>query len=193
MTEQTSPVKIDPIEPLAYRTAMGHFCTGVTVITAADEEGPVGFACQSFSALSLDPPLVLFCPMKTSGAWRTIERTGRFAVNVLSENQQAVSSVFGSRHPDKFGEVRWRPSPTGSPLLDDALSWIDCTVETVHDGGDHHIVIGRVQQLSPPNPGRPLLFYRGRYTQTVTDPGQAIPRALSLDAFLTWPVGDDWM
>ncbi|MGX9293517.1 3-hydroxy-9,10-secoandrosta-1,3,5(10)-triene-9,17-dione monooxygenase reductase subunit [Tsukamurella paurometabola] len=190
MTTQSAPA---PIEPLDYRTAMGHFCTGVTVITAADEGGPAGFACQSFSALSLDPPLVLFCPMKTSGAWRTIERSGRFAVNVLGEGQQDVSSVFGSRHPDKFGAVDWKPSRSGSPLLDGALSWIDCAVETVHDGGDHHIVIGRVLELSAPNAGRPLLFYKGRYTQTVTDPGEAIPRALSLDAFLTWPVGDDWM
>jgi len=181
------------IEPLDYRTAMGHFCTGVTVITAADDEGPVGFTCQSFMALSLDPPLILFSPMKTSRAWPRIEKSGRFAVNLLGEHQQQVSSVFGSRQPDKFESVQWRPSRTGSPLFDGALGWIDCSIEAVHDGGDHHIVIGRVQELSPPNAGRPLLFYRGRYTQTVTDPGQAIPRALSLDSFLTWPVGDDWM
>jgi 3-hydroxy-9,10-secoandrosta-1,3,5(10)-triene-9,17-dione monooxygenase reductase component len=181
------------IDPLEYRTAMGHFCTGVTVITAADGDGPAGFACQSFAALSLDPPLVLFCPMKTSGAWATIERSGHFAVNVLAEHQQDVSSTFGSRRPDKFEAVSWRPSASGSPLLDGALSWIDCAVERVLDGGDHHIVIGRVLQLSPPDAGRPLLFHRGRYTRTVTVPGTAIPKTLSLDAFLTWPVGDDWM
>lgn len=191
-----APAPTDPpvaIDALEYRTAMGHFCTGVTVITAADDDGPAGFACQSFAALSLDPPLVLFCPMKTSGAFAAIERSGHFAVNVLAEQQQDVSSTFGSRRPDKFGAVSWKASATGSPLLGGVLSWIDCRVEQILDGGDHHIVIGRVLELSPPNQGRPLLFYRGRYTQTVTDRGTAIPRTLSLDAFLTWPVGDDWM
>lgn len=77
------------------RDALGQFCTGITVITAVDEGAPVGFACQSFSALSLEPPLVLFCPMKTSGSWKGIEKAGRFAVNILSEEQEDVSSTFG--------------------------------------------------------------------------------------------------
>ena len=152
------------IDATVYKNVLGSFPSGVTVITTLDDDGSVvGLTASAFSSLSMDPPLVLFCPMKTSGAWATIERSGHFAVNVLAEHQQNISSVFGSRRPDKFDAVSWRPSAAGSPLLDGALSWFDCEITRVLDGGDHHIVIGRVLELSPPNAGRPLLFYRGRY------------------------------
>ncbi len=192
----TTPQKITPapaIDAREFRTALGHFCTGVTVITGIADGEPVGFACQSFSALSLDPPLVLFCPGRQSRAWAVIERTGHFVVNVLSEDQRGVSTTFGARVTDKFARVPWTPAASGAPILTEALGWIDCAVDAVHDGGDHQIVVGRVTELGAPRADRPLLFFRGRYTGTLPERGEAIPAGLSLDSFLTWPVGDDWL
>src|SRR5690242_8615995 len=106
------------IEPADYRRALGHFCTGVTVIAAIDGDGePIGFACQSFAALSLDPPLVLFCPGKSSRTWPHIEAAGSFCVNVLSHEQRDVSMVFGRAGEDKFAAVDWAPAPSGAPAL----------------------------------------------------------------------------
>ena len=113
-----------------FRTAMGQFCTGVTVITTLDaDEKPVGFACQSFTALSLDPPLVVFCPMKTSRSWPVIETAGKFVVNVLSNRQQEVSSTFGAPGDDKFKSIEWDRSPLGLPVLRHSLTWVECEIE----------------------------------------------------------------
>ena len=175
------------VDPARFRRALGHFCTGVTVVAAiADDGEPVGFACQSFAALSLDPPLVLFCPGKSSRTWPLIEAAGSFCVNVLSHEQRDVSMVFGRAGSDKFAAVDWSPAPSGAPVLNGALTWIDCSVESVHDGGDHHIVIGRVRTLGEPVNGRPLLFYRGAYTATE----QAEPTPGVLDNLITW--SSDW-
>jgi len=105
------------IDPRQFRNVLGQFCTGVTIITTTDDGAPVGFACQSFAALSLEPPLVLFCPTKASRSWAAIERAGRFCVNVLAEEQQDTCARFGSREPDKFAGIDWAPSPLGSPIL----------------------------------------------------------------------------
>ncbi|MFC4056312.1 3-hydroxy-9,10-secoandrosta-1,3,5(10)-triene-9,17-dione monooxygenase reductase subunit [Actinomadura syzygii] len=171
-----------------FRRVLGHFCTGVAVITAFDGARPVGFACQSFAALSLDPPLVLFCPAKTSGTWPAIRRAGRFAVNLLAHDQRDVSSLFGRSGADRFTATSWRPSPGGAPLLDGALAWVDCTVHAVHDGGDHHIVVGGVDHLAAGAGERPLLFYRGGYT--VTEPPAAPAPAQA--HFLTWADPGEW-
>ncbi|MFC9787118.1 3-hydroxy-9,10-secoandrosta-1,3,5(10)-triene-9,17-dione monooxygenase reductase subunit [Rhodococcus sp. NPDC127528] len=149
--------------PTLFRTVLGSFCTGVAVIATVEDGEPVGFACQSFSALSLDPPLILFCPSRNSRAWHAIERVGRFTVNVLAEDQLEVSSTFGRRGQDKFAGTRWTRSPGGAPVLDGVLAWIDCEVADVLDGGDHHIVTGRVTGLATTGPDSPLLFYRGTY------------------------------
>jgi 3-hydroxy-9,10-secoandrosta-1,3,5(10)-triene-9,17-dione monooxygenase reductase component len=175
------------IEPAHFRHALGHFCTGVTVVAAVGSQGdPIGFACQSFAALSLDPPLVLFCPGKSSHTWPHIERAGTFCVNVLSHEQRDVSMVFGRAGSDKFAAVDWWSAPSGAPVLKGALTWIDCVVESVHDGGDHHIVIGRVTALGDPVNGRPLLFFRGSYA--VTEASEPTPGVL--DNLITW--SSDW-
>jgi 3-hydroxy-9,10-secoandrosta-1,3,5(10)-triene-9,17-dione monooxygenase reductase component len=172
-----------------FRRALGHFCTGVTVIAAVSEDGePVGFACQSFAALSLDPPLVLFCPGKSARTWPLIEASGSFCVNVLAHSQRDVSAVFGKAGADKFASIEWQPAPSGAPLLRGVLSWIDCTVESVLDGGDHWIVVGRVQALGETEDARPLLFYRGAYTATE----EAEPTPGILDNLITWSRADDW-
>ncbi|MCS7480609.1 flavin reductase family protein [Umezawaea endophytica] len=177
-----------------FRTVLGHFCTGVTVVTSVDGDQPVGFACQAFAALSLAPPLVLFCPAKSSRSWPVIERAGHFCVNVLAEGQRAVSTVFGTGGADKFDTVPWTPSSTGAPVLDGALTWVDCTVEAVHDAGDHHVVIGRVVDLGEHRDERPLLFYRGHYAATdTTPPDDRGWTGEVLDALLTWPRQSDWI
>ena len=171
-----------------FRRALGHFCTGVTVIAAAGDGEPVGFACQSFAALSLDPPLVLFCPGKTSRTWPLIEAAGYFCVNVLAHAQRGVSATFGRAGTDKFAEVGWSPAPSGAPVLAGVLTWIDCSIESVLDGGDHWIVVGRVLALGEQDDERPLLFYRGAYTATeASEPTPGI-----MDNLITWSRDDDW-
>jgi 3-hydroxy-9,10-secoandrosta-1,3,5(10)-triene-9,17-dione monooxygenase reductase component len=146
-----------------FRNVLGHFCSGVTAITSMDDGEPVGFACQSFAALSLDPPLVSFSPSRTSTTWPRIERTGRFCVNVLAEEQEELCRRFAVSGGDKFGDVAWHHSPLGSPILAGVLAWVDCEIDTVVDAGDHVIVIGRVRDLSVHTGSRPLLFFRGGY------------------------------
>jgi flavin reductase (DIM6/NTAB) family NADH-FMN oxidoreductase RutF len=147
-----------------FRAVLGHFCTGITVVTANDADGPVGFTAQSFSSLSLDPPLVLVCPALTSTSWPRIEAAGHFCVNVLADDQEELGRGFAARGADKFAGIGYTPAPvTRSPLLTGCLAWIDCRLEAVHSGGDHVIVVGRVMDLGVADHGRPLLFYRGGF------------------------------
>ena len=155
---------VPAIDGARFRQVLGHFATGVTVITAETADGPVGLAVGSFTSVSLDPPLVAFCPAKASSSWPKIREAGVFCVNVLNEDQEIVCRTFASKSDEKFKGVGWEPAATGSPRLNGALAWIDCTIEVVHDAGDHDICIGRVQELDvgEDSPG-PLVFYRGGY------------------------------
>ena len=173
-----------------FRQVLGHFCTGVTVVTAVEAGDPVGFACQAFAALSLDPPLVLFCPGVMSQSWRRIERSGRFCVNVLAEGQQDVARAFGTTGTDKFAGLSWQLSPDGSPVLAGSLTWIDCRIVTATEAGDHFIVVGEVTTLGPVLDERPLLFYRGRYTTAKPEPAGP-PEAV--DTLLFWSHRTDWL
>lgn len=147
-----------------FRQVLGHFPTGVTVITADGPEGPVGLAIGSFTSVSLDPPLVAFCPDKRSSSWPRIREAGAFCVNVLGEDQELVCRTFASKGADKFKGIGWEPTSTGSPRLAGVLAWIDCTVEVVHDAGDHEICIGRVTEMDVAEGSvGPLVFYRGGY------------------------------
>ncbi len=148
-----------------FRAVLGRFATGVAVVTAMSGGEPVGMTCQSFSSVSLSPPLVLFCPAKTSRAWPLIERAGSFCVNLLADGQHELSNIMASKGVDKFEGVGWEPTPrTGSPLLKGVLGFVDCTIHAVHEAGDHYVVLGRVQELeSYDEVTDPLLFYEGRY------------------------------
>lgn len=170
-----------PVDPAEFRCVLGHFASGVTIVTAHDpgdreaHEGPAGFACQSFASLSLDPPLVAFMVARTSTTWPRIARAGSFCVNVLGAHQEALCRGFAVSGADKFAGVAYEAAPvTGSPLLDGVPAWIDCRVHTVHTGGDHLIVVGRVEALGAAGPtdeggegdgdgDDPLLFHRGRF------------------------------
>jgi 3-hydroxy-9,10-secoandrosta-1,3,5(10)-triene-9,17-dione monooxygenase reductase component len=147
-----------------FRQVLGHFATGVTVITATDA-GPVGMAVGSFASVSLDPPLVGFFAGKSSTSWPRIRNAGAFCVNILAEDQEAICRVFASKDADKFAGVGWTTSSTGSPRLDHVLAWIDCDIDSVVDAGDHELVLGRVRELEVAAEGDPLVFFRGGYAR----------------------------
>lgn len=146
-----------------YRQVLGHFPTGVTVITAMTDEGPAGMAIGSFTSLSLDPALVLFSATKTSASWDKLRGAGKFCVNILADDQEDVSRVFGSKSEDKFSEIGWKHSGNGAPLINGVLAYIDCDLYSVLDGGDHDIIIGAVTDLDVKHEGGALVFFRGGY------------------------------
>ena len=152
------------VDPATFRQVLGHFCTGIAIITGLDDSGaPFGLACQSFSSLSLDPPLVLFCPGRNSTSWPPIQRTGQFTVNILAEDQQDVSAAFGSRTGAKFNSTSWHVTDRGAVVLDNVLVWLRCDIQAAYDGGDHQIIVGAVRQMEILRDHGPLLFFRGSY------------------------------
>ncbi|MDX3245789.1 MULTISPECIES: flavin reductase family protein [unclassified Streptomyces] len=158
-----------PVDPGEFRRVLGSFASGVTVVTAPaaeGEDGPAGFACQSFSSLSLDPPLVAFMVGRTSTTWPRIARAGGFCVNVLSAAQGPLCRAFARSGTDKFAGVDHDAAPvSGAPRLTGTLAWIDCAIHAVHTGGDHLIVVGRVNALGAGDgtDEQPLLFHKGRF------------------------------
>ena len=151
------------VDPDDMRDVLGHFASGVTVVTAVTDEGPIGFTCQSFSSLSLDPPLVAFAPARTSRTWMRLREIGRFGINVLAEGQDDVSQNFARSAPDKFAGVPWTPSVHGAPVLQGIVAWIDGELWAEYDGGDHTIAVARVLDLGAHPDRQPLLFHRGVY------------------------------
>jgi 3-hydroxy-9,10-secoandrosta-1,3,5(10)-triene-9,17-dione monooxygenase reductase component len=154
---------VNSIDQATYRTILGHFATGVTVITALVDNEPVGLAANSFTSVSLDPPLVLFCAGKSSTTWPSIKQAGTFCVNILADDQEDLSRLFASKGADRFAGIGYKSGATGAPVLNDALAYLDCRIEAEHDAGDHIIVVGRVLDLEVQREGRPLLFFRGGY------------------------------
>jgi flavin reductase (DIM6/NTAB) family NADH-FMN oxidoreductase RutF len=151
------------VDSRVLRDVLGHFASGVTVVTAVTDDGPIGFTCQSFSSLSLEPPLVVFAPSRTSRTWPRLREIGRFCINVLAEGQDDVSQNFARSAADKFAGVRWTPSAHGSPVLDGVVAWIDGELTAEYDGGDHTLAVARVLDLGAEPGRRPLLFHRGAY------------------------------
>lgn len=151
------------IESARYRQVLGHFPTGVTVITAAGPDGPAGMCVGSFASVSLDPPLVLFCAAKQSSTYPRIQAAGRWAANILGEDDEQLCRLFAQKDVDRFAHVAFGIGASGAPILDEAIAFVDCVTETEHDAGDHLIVVGRVLELGYASEGKPLLFYRGGY------------------------------
>ncbi len=152
------------IDPATFRYILGHYPTGVCAITAMQPGGaPAAMIVGSFTSVSLDPPLVAFFPDKGSTSWPKIEAAGRFCVNVLGDTQEALCRTLASKEADKFDTVAHHLSASGSPVLDGALAWIDCTIHAVHEAGDHHMVLGAVHTLDTHGDGTPLLFHKGIY------------------------------
>ena len=149
-----------------FRRAVGHFATGVTVVTSIGPDGqPVGTTANAVSSLSLDPPLILVCFDRASLTLEAIRHHGAFVVNVLAAPQQELSANFARRGVEAAWEgVEHRPGPTGSPRLEGALATLECTVEHSLPGGDHEIIIGRLRYAeTSSDAATPLLFWRGSY------------------------------
>jgi flavin reductase (DIM6/NTAB) family NADH-FMN oxidoreductase RutF len=164
--DETGDVTTAGVSPAELREAMGHFATGVTVITSIDEDGqPVGTTANAVTSLSLDPPLVLVCFDLASSTLRVIRGHGAFVVNVLGHRQRHLSVNF-ARHglTVAWDGIRHHHGPTGSPRLDGVIAVVECTVEHSLPGGDHEIIVGRVQHVETNGEGAaPLVFWRGRY------------------------------
>ena len=151
-------------DPRTLRDALGCFATGVTVVTCVDEAGqPVGLTANSFTALSLDPPLLLVCVAKAAASAGPLGQADNFAVNVLQTEQQPASITFSTRVEDRFGCTPWSEGEHGAPVLLDSLSVFECRRHAVHDGGDHFILVGEVVKATFEPGLDPLLYFRGRY------------------------------
>lgn len=150
------------------RSVLGHYPTGVVLVTGPGDP-PAGMVVGTFTSVSLDPPLVGFLPAKTSTSWPRIRAAGRFCANVLAAGQQPVCEAFVSRDPARW-QVPYGLAPSGAPLLNDALAWIDCDVAGEAEAGDHWFVTGRVRRLQVQHPGEPLLFLRGEFGACVPCP-----------------------
>ncbi len=149
-----------------FRNALGCFATGITVVTSVGLDGELlGFTANSFNSVSLDPPLVLFSLDRGAYSLKAFEAAGVFAINILREDQQAISAAFARALANKWDGVRTEAWETGSPILLDALANFDCETTSMHDGGDHVIFVGRVLRLRAVADARPLLYFRGAYRQ----------------------------
>ncbi|KPG95911.1 flavin reductase [Pseudomonas sp. RIT-PI-q] len=153
------------IEPLSFREALGHYASGITVITSHIDGEPIGFTCQSFYSVSMNPPLVSFSVMSTSASYPKIRQAGRFVVNILSGEQIKISNQFARRGTDKWHGVEWQESPLGNPIIVGSLHWLDCEIHAEHSAGDHLIVIGEVKALNLQETAatQPLLYFKGQY------------------------------
>lgn len=164
------------IDAARFRSVLGHYPTGVSVVTASGTEGPAGMVVGTFTSVSLDPPLVAFLPDKSSTSWPLIRASGSFCANVLSAEQEQLCRQFAKSGGNKFDGVTWQPGPSGSPILDGVVAWVDCNIEQVVESGDHYIVIGRVQALDVKQPAAPLAFIQGKFGQ-VLPPAEPPARA----------------
>ena len=147
----------------AFRDALGRFATGVAFVTAAPGGRPDGLIVNSLASVSLDPPLVSFCPARTSLTWSRMRRAGRFGVNVLGAGHEAFALRATPAGTDRFAGLDWAPGPGGAPLVADALATLECELVAEHAAGDHWIVVGRVEDALVAPAGEPLVFFAGAF------------------------------
>jgi 3-hydroxy-9,10-secoandrosta-1,3,5(10)-triene-9,17-dione monooxygenase reductase component len=151
------------IDTDAFREALGRFATGVAFVTAAPGGEPAGLIVNSLTSVSLDPPLVAFCPARNSLTWQRMRRTGRFGVNVLEREHECFVRRATPAGADRFTGIDWEPGPGGAPLLTDALATLECAIVAEHAAGDHWIVVGLVDGQGVRPGGRPLTFFAGAF------------------------------
>lgn len=160
MTERNEHPQIDPRE---LRRAFGAFATGVTVVTTFDQaQKPWGFTANSFTSVSLDPPLLLVCLAKSAGSFPVFAQTQHFAINILAADQRDLSNAFATAGADKYAATSWQARTTGSPVLDGVAAWLDCVTHDLVDAGDHLVLIGRVVDFDHSDTP-PLGYCRGAY------------------------------
>jgi flavin reductase (DIM6/NTAB) family NADH-FMN oxidoreductase RutF len=214
MTGMATPMTGPEIEPRHFRETLGHYPTGVAVVTGISEDGgPIGMVVGSFTSVSLDPPLVAFMPQRTSGTFELLRKGTSFCVNVLSAEQEQLCRRFATGGASRFDGVSWHAAPSGAPVLDDVVAWIDCTYESIVEAGDHYIVLGRVAGVDVVKPALPLLFFQGGYgrfslpslvasaepdlihgirlAEYARDEIEAIADELRAEASVMTPVGED--
>lgn len=147
---------------------MAHYVTGATVVTAVHDGRPHGMAVNSFTSVSLAPPLILFCPSKTSDTWPSILQAGQFTVNILASHQDALCRQFAAKGADRFSAAELLYTSRGTPVLAEAIAFLECEIATVHEAGDHYVTIGRVLDLGVQQVAPPLVFYQGGFYQLAT-------------------------
>lgn len=162
----------NPLDRGALRRALGAFATGVTIVTGRDADGaPVGFTANSFTSVSLDPPLVLACIGVGAASYAAFRNADGFAVNILAAGQRDLAMRFATRGADKFAGGEWVERATGAPVLNDGAAWFDCVAHQILDAGDHAVMIGRVVAFGRRD-ARPLAYHDGRFAE-VAPLGQA--------------------
>ncbi len=152
------------IDSVLFRETLGHYPTGVAVVTGVAEDGnPAGMVVGTFSSVSLDPPLIAFFPATSSRSFQHLRTARTFCINVLAADQEPLCRKLATGGASKFDGVRWRSGPLGSPVLENAVAWIECTFEDIREAGDHYIVLGLVHELAVERSTLPLLFFQGGY------------------------------
>jgi flavin reductase (DIM6/NTAB) family NADH-FMN oxidoreductase RutF len=167
VSSKTSKMPTPPLSPFEFRKALGHFTTGVTVITVEREPGKIhGMTANSFTSVSLDPMLILVCVDKSAKMLHLLEKKKRFGISILKAGQEAISEYFAKREHSVEAEQRlgihFRPTPSGAPVIDGTLLQMGCTVVGAHVAGDHTIFVGEVEDAEV-HEGEPLLYFRGEY------------------------------
>ncbi|GCF08265.1 flavin reductase family protein [Dictyobacter arantiisoli] len=162
--QATTPYFIaPPIDTTRYHNIMGHFATGVAVITTSHRGKPIGFTAHSFCSISAEPALISFCAKDTATIWPLIEAAGTFCVNILSEKQKNMSEVFSRQGGVRFQTTEYSQATSGAPILPGGLAWIECNTVAFYPAGDQLIVLGRVHSMEMQSTGKPLVAYRGTY------------------------------
>lgn len=151
------------IDPLDLRHVLGKFLTGVTVVTTLDQHGtPLGFTANSFTSVSLDPPLILVCLASSAGLAAVFGKTESFAINILSTEQESISNNFASKKEDRFADTEWASKSTGSPIIAGSAAWLDCEMYNKFEAGDHIILVGKIVEIQKADVA-PLGYCEGRY------------------------------
>ncbi|MEV6060807.1 flavin reductase family protein [Nocardia asteroides] len=152
---------VHEVTPADFRSVLGHLPTSVVVVTAVDEQGPIGMTVGTFTSVSLDPMLVGFLPATNSASWSRIRAAGSFCANVLGTDQVELCHAFAARTGDKFAGIHWRTAASGAPILPGVVAWVDCDIDSVQPAGDHVLVLGAVRELGRDRGDAPLIFHRG--------------------------------
>jgi flavin reductase (DIM6/NTAB) family NADH-FMN oxidoreductase RutF len=155
----------EAVDPVTLRKVLGAFPTGVTALAALVDDAPIGMVANSFTSVSLNPPLVSVCVATTSATWRSLRRANRIGVSVLSHRQEAASRQLAARGIDRFANLPWYPTDDGAVLLEHASAWFDCSIEREIQAGDHEIVVLSVCRLGTDPSRPPLVFHGSRYRQ----------------------------
>jgi 3-hydroxy-9,10-secoandrosta-1,3,5(10)-triene-9,17-dione monooxygenase reductase component len=163
MALAASAISAERRDSRAFREALGRFTTGVAFVTAAPDGEPAGLIVNSLASVSLDPPLVSFCPSRSSFTWSRMRRSGRFGVNVLRSRHEEFAARATPADADRFAGIQWEPGFGGVPVLSDALASLACEIVAEHAAGDHWIVVGRVDDLRVAPADDPLVFFDGEF------------------------------